>query len=141
MGPFGPNYTNQVMPVKSNVEPIVAQSSRGYTTFALSLVAVVLIVGFVAYLTLSPMGKTTTATITYAPNTTEVVSATNSSAGQLGTWGPTTPYPLAEEGFSCVSSGSYMYCPRGHASCVANGQFIYCIGAAVNNVYFSRIST
>jgi hypothetical protein len=99
--------------MKSNVESMVAQPSRSFTTFALALVTVGLIVGLAAYLTLSPMGKTTTTLVTYAPDTTTIVSATNSSAGQLGTWSPTTAYPFAGSTFSCVSSGSYMYCVGG----------------------------
>ena len=45
------------------------------------------------------------------------------SADGIGAWSMTTPYP----GWP--------------ASCVVNGLFVYCIGAAVNNAYFSRIST
>ena len=127
---------NQIPPIKPNVESMVAQPSRSYTTFALALVAVVLIVESVAYLTLSPMGKTTTTTITYASNTTGIVSATNSSAGQLGTWSPTTPYPFPGEGFSCVSSGSYMYCVGG-----GNDSNPIAPVGDLNNTYFASLST
>jgi len=139
--------------MKSNVESMVARPSRSYTTFALALVAGVLIVGSVAYLTLSPTGKTatatityapnttvvvsanTTTTITYAPNTTTIVSATNSSAGQLGTWSPTTSYPFPGGEFSCVSSGGYMYCVGG-----ANDSNSTAPVGDLNNTYFASLS-
>ena len=81
---------------------------------AISLAAA-LIVGVIALTVFSNGISTTTITYTsFATNSTGIiVSATNSSSGQFGTWSPTTGYPFAIESFSCVSSGGYVYCVGG----------------------------
>jgi len=82
-----------------------------------------------------PSEETTTFT-SYATNTTGViVSATNSSSGQLSTWVPTTGYPFAVEAFSCVSSGGYVYCVGG-----ANDTSPTTVVGDMNGTYYASLS-
>jgi hypothetical protein len=110
--------------------------TRKYTTLAIALVAVVLILGSAAYLTLSPMGKSTTTLTNFATSTvSNTITSYNSSSGELGPWTVTTGYPFAATSLSCVSSGGYAYCVGGY-----NGTTPTTGVGVLNATYYAALS-